>query len=267
MRPTVFEGNNAMRIFQEEIFGPSSTVDDVAGVDPARTTSYPYDTHGRRAKVTDPTGGVTTTGYDTFGAVIDTVDPAGTEFTATYTTARHQLATSTVKGFTGDGQPARPPHTTATATLLTTTSRDERGLPMSTVDPRGTVTGATPAAFTTNYGYDALGQATTVTAPPVSAESNGQAAITVSPAATTGYNTYGELVDTRDPGSNITHTDYDPAGRPTGTTLPAYTPPGGTAPITATTRTAYNAAVTAAWPLDSADTGAAVTVVARPSAS
>jgi YD repeat-containing protein len=242
MRPTVFEGNNAMRIFQEEIFGPSSTVDDVAGVDPARTTSYTYDTHGRRAKVTDPTGGVTTTGYDTFGALIDTVDPAGTEFTATYTTARHQLATSTVKGFTGDGQPARPPHTTATATLLTTTSRDERGLPMSTVDPRGTVTGATPAAFTTNYAYDALGRATTVTAPPVSAESNGQAAITVSPAATTGYNTYGELVDTRDPGSNVTHTDYDPAGRPTGTTLPAYTPPGGTAPITATTRTGYDAA-------------------------
>ena len=35
---------------------------------------------------------------------------------------------------------------------------------------------------------------------------------------------------------------YDPAGRPTGTTLPAYTPPGGTAPITATTRTGYDAA-------------------------
>jgi hypothetical protein len=74
-------------------------------------------------------------------------------------------------------------------------------------------------------------------------------------------------VDTRDPGGNVTHTDVDLAGRPTGTTLPAYTPPGGTAPITATTRTAYDAAVTAAWPLDSADTGAAVTVVARPSAS
>jgi RHS repeat-associated protein len=364
----------------------SSTVDDVAGVDPARTSTYTYDSHGRVATATDPAGGVTTTGYDAFGAVTTTVDPAGTEFLSTYTTSRHQLATITVTGFTGDGQAAhdvvlesraydpagrlasttdamgrttgytyyndnqpatqvltgyldpttgttrdlllasftytgtgavasttkgdgrysttvaydpggrattstdrdgstvlrstditvdavdnpirvtqrnadgtvaadvettvdrmgreisRATHTTSTATLVATTTRDERGLPVSTVDPRGTVAGATPAAFTTTYAYDALGQLTTVTAPPVSVESDGQPATTASPMSYTGYNTYGDTVDTRDPRGNITHATYDAAGRPTGTTLPSYTPPGATGPITASTTTAYDLA-------------------------
>jgi RHS repeat-associated protein len=363
----------------------SSTVDDVAGVDPARTTGYTYDTRGRVATVTDPAGGVTQTEYDAFGAVTRTVNPAGTEFTATYTLPRHQPATVTVKGFTGDGAPARDvvlesraydpagrlanvtdamgrttaytyyddnlpasetltgyldpvtglprdvllagyaytgtgaPSTvtrgegrystatvydpggrptnqtdrdgttvlrsvdttfdvvdnpirvigrnadasvhsdietgydplgreisrtvhTGTEDLVTTTSRDERGLALSTVDPRGTLAGGDPAAFTTSYGYDPLGRTTTVTAPPVAVESGGQPATITRPITLTGYNTYGDTVDVRDPNDNITHTGHDPAGRPITVTLPAYTPPGASQPITATTTTEYDPA-------------------------
>ncbi|MCP2256240.1 RHS repeat-associated core domain-containing protein [Prauserella aidingensis] len=85
----------------------SVTVDDVAGDDEARTTSYTYDDHGRVHTVTGPAGGVTTTTYDTFGSVTREVAPSGTEFTATYTTGRHQLATRTVHGYSGDGKEPR----------------------------------------------------------------------------------------------------------------------------------------------------------------
>ncbi|WP_267283897.1 LamG-like jellyroll fold domain-containing protein [Amycolatopsis thermoflava] len=364
----------------------SVTVDDVTGHDPARTTSYTYDNHARVETVTDPAGGVTTTNYDAFGAVIRAVDPVGVEFTATYTDARHQLATRTVKGFTGDGGAARDvvlesraydpagrlASTTdamgrtraytyydddlqATETLLgytdpatnqtrdvqlarytytgagqvavatkaegrysTTTDYDRAGLVVgttdrdgttvlrssalaldalgnptreihrnadgstvadithgydtfgretgravatsptqalttwitldprgnitSTVDPRGTVSGGNPAAYTTSTTYDAYNRPVTTTTPAVPVETNGQPASTVAPVSTTGYNAFGEVVDVRDPNGNVTHTDYDLAGRATATTLPPYTPPGATEPIIATQSIGYDLA-------------------------
>ncbi|MEU6642709.1 LamG-like jellyroll fold domain-containing protein [Saccharomonospora sp. NPDC046836] len=363
----------------------STTVDDAVGSDDARTTSYTYDAHGRVHTVTDPAGGVTTTEYDAFGAVVRAIDPVGTEFSTTYTTAHHQLATRTVKGFTGDGQPARdmvlesraydpagrlasvtdavgrttrytyfddnllatehleaytdpdseqprdlllagylyngagqttweftgdrrystettydpagravtttdrddttvlrststtfdaldnPTRTigrnadgtvhtdieasydplgretsqtvhTGSEALVARINRDQAGLVTSTVDPRGTATGADPAAYTTHYTYDALGQQAVVTAPPVAAETNGQPAETVSPVTTTGFNTFGETVDLRDPRGNLTHTTYDLAGRPTELRLPDYTPPGATDPIPAVAKTDYDPA-------------------------
>ncbi|WP_435061431.1 LamG-like jellyroll fold domain-containing protein [Amycolatopsis thermoflava] len=364
----------------------STTVEDMAGHDPARTTSYTYDAYARVETVTDPAGGVTTTNYDAFGAVVRTVNPVGVEFTATYTDARHQLATRTVKGFTGDGGAARDvvlesraydpagrlasvtdamgrtraytyynDNTLATETLLgytdpatgqtrdvqlasytytgtgqvavaskaegrysTTTDYDRAGLVVgttdrdgtavlrsnalaldalgnptreihrnadgstvadithgydnfgretgravatsptqalttwitldprgnitSTVDPRGTVPGGDPAAYTTSTTYDEYDRPVTTTAPPVPVETGGQPATTVAPVTTTGYNTFGEVVDVRDPNGNVTHTDYDLAGRPTATTLPPYTPAGATEPIIATRSIGYDLA-------------------------
>ncbi|WP_433471521.1 LamG-like jellyroll fold domain-containing protein [Saccharomonospora azurea] len=114
----------------------STTLSDVAGHDPARTTTYTYDEHGRVHTVTDPEGGVTTTEYDDFGAVVRTVDPVGTEFLTTYTKARHQLATRTVKGFTGDGQPARD-------VVLESRAYDPAGRLASVTDAMGRTTAYT----------------------------------------------------------------------------------------------------------------------------
>ena len=63
----------------------------------------------------------------------------------------------------------------ASGNLVTTYGYDQRGLLTSTTDPRGNVTGADPAAFTTTFDYDQLGRQTKVTAPPVSTESDGGA--------------------------------------------------------------------------------------------
>lgn len=81
----------------------SVKVDDATLNDSGRTTSYTYDAFGRVATLTDPAGAVTTTEYDGFGQPIRRIDAEDNEFTYTYTTARHQLATTTVRGFTGDG--------------------------------------------------------------------------------------------------------------------------------------------------------------------
>ncbi|XVV02717.1 LamG-like jellyroll fold domain-containing protein [Actinosynnema sp. CA-248983] len=362
----------------------TTKVDDAALNDPGRTTSYTYDTYGRVATVTDPTGAVTRTEYDTMGQPTKRIDAVGTELTYTYTTARHQLATTTVKGFTGDGGaprdivlesraydpggklasrtdamgrtiaydykatgalfsdtlvgykdpdtgttydinlhiyrydgagnvqgletrgglyytsykrdlagrvvevrdndndcPAKCGNTgharttfntydandnvtstivkapdgtrvaqtdfthdplgreltrrvhTGTSTLVTTTARDELGLALTVTDPRGN---------TQSLGYDALGRVTTTTGPAVPVEANGQAPVTTSAVTKTGYNTFGEPVDRLDPLGNVTRTAFDAAGRPTSTTLPPYTPPGATAPITATTNATYDGA-------------------------
>ncbi|PRW64745.1 LamG-like jellyroll fold domain-containing protein [Actinopolyspora mortivallis] len=362
-----------------------TTVDDVLGTDPARTTGYAYDNRGRLLEVTDPEGGVTRTEYDAFGKVVRRLTPVGTEYTYTYTKARHQLATITVSDFTGDGSephdvvlesraydpagrlarvtdamgrttaytyyaddkvatkrlldyedpetgetrdlllrryeylgdgseslvvrgdgryststeydPAgravrstdregdrvlrstetsydpvgnpleivernprgeitrhaensydpmgrRVSHTVHTGeeTLVSKSNRDQRGLVTSTVDPRGTAQGADPAAFTTEYEYDALGRRVTVTEPPVQVESEGNPAERARPVTTIGYNTFGEVVRRRDPNGNVTSRRYDKAGRPVSLTQPDYTPPGASEPITATTRMSYDAA-------------------------
>lgn len=373
----------------------STRIEDTKGNDPARSTSFTYDTRGRIASTTDSTGGITRTEYDALGQKTRGIDAAGTEFTYSYTDARHQLATTTVKGFAGDGtaphdvvlesrayDPAgrlatrtdamgrtvayryfadnllaqealigyRDPDTGATSerslhkysynsaqllsiredwetppsgepvtlssnlsyaysydnagrtttiatasnplaqqnrftydlddnvtknvirtaqtdviyketdytydaagnelsnslrsgttSLLTSTVRDERGLAVRTVDPRGTVTGGTPAAFTTTIEYDELARPINLTAPPVAAESNGTAAQTVSPTKKIGYNTFGEVVTDADANGRVTNIDVDAFGRPIKVTLPAYTPPGSTQPMSAERRATYDA--------------------------
>lgn len=108
---------------------------------------------------------------------------------------------------------------------------DQRGLRIATVSPRGSVDGADAEAFTTEIDYDALGRVVAVTAPETEA---GRAR------TRTGYNVFGEVTESEDPLGNITRVDVDLLGRPTGTTLPNYTPPGGQT-ITARTETVYDA--------------------------
>ncbi|WP_234042482.1 LamG-like jellyroll fold domain-containing protein [Streptomyces marianii] len=127
------------------------------------------------------------------------------------------------------------------STHTTRHTYDERGLQLSTVGPRGTVTGADPAAFTTSFRYDALGRLVERTAPPVAAEKYPGTAQTVRPVAAVGYNTFSDATDLRDENGEVTRSQFDKLGRATAVTLPAYTPPGATTPISAVARLDYDA--------------------------
>jgi YD repeat-containing protein len=118
--------------------------------------------------------------------------------------------------------------TDGTTTHTTTGTYDDRGLPLTTVSPRGNVSGADAAAYTTAYRYDALGRLVQETATSVSVEENGATATSAKPATLTGCNTFGEATDAKDARGKVSRTEVDRLGRMTAVTLPDYTPPGST---------------------------------------
>ncbi len=115
--------------------------------------------------------------------------------------------------------------------LTTAWALDQRGLPTSMTDPNGN---------TTSYLYDEAGKLAQITAPAISTEVDGGSPVAAHPITTYGYDTFGEKVSSEDPNGNITSTNYDADGRPVSTVLPAYTPPGSSTPITATSTQAYD---------------------------
>ncbi|WP_244317354.1 LamG-like jellyroll fold domain-containing protein [Streptomyces bauhiniae] len=136
------------------------------------------------------------------------------------------LSASQVSALAGGTLPAAGSSVRSTSWKL-----DQRGLPTSMTDVSGN---------TTDYAYDEAAQQTMVTEPVVNAEKDGGAASAVRPISTTGYNTFGETTETSDPLGNVTTTAYDAEGQETSTKLPDYTPPGASAPITATSWNEYN---------------------------
>ena len=124
--------------------------------------------------------------------------------------------------------------TAATGTQATTWTLDERGLPTSMTDPDGNVT---------YYSYDKAGQLAETTQPPVSTETyspNGGTPVTAVPESLTGYDTFGDTTENEDPDGNVTTYGYDADGQQVSETLPPYTPPGSSSPITATDTEAYD---------------------------
>ncbi|HYN93017.1 MAG TPA: polymorphic toxin-type HINT domain-containing protein [Pilimelia sp.] len=122
---------------------------------------------------------------------------------------------------------------------VTSYGYDRRGALTSITDPRGNVTGATKADFTTTFDNDEAGRRTRTTAPPVAAESAGGPAQTVRPVTAADYDSFGDLVASADELGNVSRAEYDKAGRRTATIAPRYTTAGGLA-VTPTTRTAYD---------------------------
>ncbi|MCP2328803.1 RHS repeat-associated protein [Hamadaea flava] len=100
---------------------------------------------------------------------------------------------------------------------------DQRGLPLSEKDPLGN---------TEYYEYDESDNLVVTTSAPVNAESNGGTPVSSRPVTTTGFDTFGDEVELRDPDGNVTVITRDASGQPVSTRLPNYTPPGGS-PITA----------------------------------
>ncbi len=111
-----------------------------------------------------------------------------------------------------------------------------------TVDQLGQVTAETnPDGITTAYAYDEAGRQAMVTGPPAAAEAGGGAPVTARAVTTTGYNTFGEAAESKDPDGNTTTYVYDADGRLVSRALPPYTQPGGSGPAGGTSVTTYNA--------------------------
>ncbi|MEU9377188.1 LamG-like jellyroll fold domain-containing protein [Streptomyces sp. NPDC048255] len=189
-----------------------------------RTTVNTVDVTGRVTRsVFDPNGlnRVTTAAYDAEDRLTEqtqSIDGSGKKLTST-------------TEYDAVGNPKKATVTDGTGTRTTSGTFDQRGLPLTQVTPRGN---------TSTSRYDALGRLVETTAPQVQAEENGGAAAAVTPKTLTGYNTFGEATDARDTRGLISRMETDKLGRPTAVTLPDYTPPGATTPITAVTRTTYD---------------------------
>ncbi|MDR7273969.1 RHS repeat-associated core domain-containing protein [Catenuloplanes atrovinosus] len=191
-----------------------------------------YDPAGNPTRRT--TNGVTTAyTYDAAGYVAqETVDPDGLKRTVTY--QRDADGNPARADVTGAAQPGRtetvrsdygPDNQVTTAeialadggTLTSAVTYDERGLPRSKRNARLAIT---------EFEYDATGALTKTTGAPVDTWTNGVKATNVRPTETTGYNTFGEPTEARDPAGAVTRSTYDVDGRLRTITKPAYAPPG-----------------------------------------
>ncbi|MFF3911464.1 LamG-like jellyroll fold domain-containing protein [Streptomyces sp. NPDC001848] len=122
--------------------------------------------------------------------------------------------------------------TASTSQATTSWQLDQRGLPTSMTDPDSNVT---------NYTYDEAGRLAVTSAPAVNVETGGGTPSLAHPTTTVGYDTFGEQTETQDPDGNTVVTAYDADGRKAARTLPSYTPPGSTTPISnATTNWTYD---------------------------
>ncbi|MFC0540264.1 LamG-like jellyroll fold domain-containing protein [Kutzneria chonburiensis] len=193
-------------------------------------------------------GGVTaTTAYDAAGYISSTtLDPAALKRTTTYTRDLDGNALTASK--TGAADPSRTEFTAytydngnqvvreddkldANTMLSTSTIRDERELPMQSIDRR---------QLTTNYTYDGNGLLVGTTTPAADVWQAGKLTSNVRGVTTLGRNTFGEVTQSRDASGGVTTTARDGMGRATAAILPNYTPPGSSTPITATTVTEYD---------------------------
>ena len=107
--------------------------------------------------------------------------------------------------------------TTASSTQDTTSWQlDQRGLPTSMTDADQQVT---------DYTYDQARHLTVTSEPAVTTTAPGGTQSTVHPTSYTGYDTFGDAVESKDANGNVTKVSYDGAGRKTQQTLPSYTRP------------------------------------------
>jgi RHS repeat-associated protein len=111
--------------------------------------------------------------------------------------------------------------------LVTTYSYDQRGLVLSSVDPRGNATGGVASDYRSDFEYDEVGRRTRSTAPPAPAEEAGGAATTERANVDLGYNTYGDMTHVKDARGAVTATAYDALGQPIEISYPTYGPPAG----------------------------------------
>jgi RHS repeat-associated protein len=213
------DGSTRNVVTSSSTYDAAGDVTDAYAGNSLRHTRNTYDADGRLVtSVLDPAGLNRSTSY--------TYNEDGQPTTVTVTDANSSVTTAT--GYDDGGDVTSRTVDMPTGNLTTSYSYDTRGLLRGSTDPRGNLSGANPADYTTTYSYDQLGERTAVSAPSVTVEESG-VTTTSRPTTTTGYNTFGQPASTRDPRGNVTTYNYDAAGRVTDTDYPTYTPPGGEA--------------------------------------
>jgi len=115
--------------------------------------------------------------------------------------------------------------------IRTSYAYDQDGEVISSTDPNGN---------TSYFTYDEAGQAVKATAPAALAETSGAAAVTANAVAWTGYNTFGEPTDDKDPNGNWSVTVYDAEGRPVSEKSPSYLAPGTSTAVTPEVVSSYD---------------------------
>ncbi|MFB7608614.1 LamG-like jellyroll fold domain-containing protein [Streptomyces gardneri] len=204
-----------------------------------------YDGAGHLTRQTEAGGRTIAHTVDATGRTTAAVfDPNGLHRASTYTYDADDRLTEQTQSIDGTGRrliesfeydvagnPLKATVTDGTTTRSSRQTYDQHGAPLTSVTPRGN---------TTTSRYDVLGRLVEQTDPQIQAEEKGAAATAVTPKSLVGYNTFGELTETRDSRGSIVRTEVDSLGRPVAVTLPDYTPPGAATAITATSRTAYD---------------------------
>ncbi|WP_326656724.1 LamG-like jellyroll fold domain-containing protein [Streptomyces sp. NBC_00385] len=230
---TQSDGTKHDIVLENDTYDPAGNLTKQVTGNGAATQTFTADALGRttrRVLAPDTLNRATAIAYDS--------DDRAKEQTQTIDGAKTLLLASE---YDSAGNVTKQTVTDGTSTHTTTHTYDARGLTLTTVSPRGNVAGADPADFTTTYQYDELGRPIQQTAPQVQVEENGGSANAVKPVTRTGYNTFGQATEIKDPRNQVTRTEVDRLGRTIAVTLPDYTPPGGTAPLTAVSRTTYDA--------------------------
>ncbi len=139
-------------------------------VDPAgRETTTGFDSLGRATSVSTPADRLTRYGYDGVGNLLTVTDALGQVTSYGYDVMRRVVShalpgqSATTFGYDADGNRTR--QTSPSGTSVTTWTYDADGQLSSEVAPRGNVAGVDPDLFRTSYGYDPAGQLATVSDP------------------------------------------------------------------------------------------------------
>ncbi len=207
-------------------------------------TTYSYDAAGNQISSTQPGGLVTDNTLNADDQIsAQTVDPTGVDRTAaaTYDADGDVIGESLSGGgvtqtetmtYNAMDQELSQTIDNTSGNLTTTYVRDNRGLVTSETDPEGN---------TSTIVNDEAGRQVVVTGPAVSSQTgNGAAPVTASPVTMTGYDTFGDQVESADANGNVTTTRFNLDGQETSVTDPTYTPPGASSPISGTTTMAYD---------------------------
>jgi RHS repeat-associated protein len=212
------DGSTRDIVRKETVYDPAGHVTRELGGNGTRRVDHVFDAAGRRTSSTaDPAGLNRTTAW--------VYDAAGNVLTETLSDANRTEQTRRV--FDDGGRMVSETVENGATDLTTTYTYDQLDNKTSVVEPRGNAAGANPDDFRTTFVYDELSQKARTIAPVVTVEENG-ASSTAQPTTETGYNTFGEVIRSRDARGATTSRTVDRLGRTVTVAHPSYTAPDGT---------------------------------------